>query len=126
MKLLTELKEKAKSIKSQITALYYVGMNEKLPLITRSLIVITVAYALSPVDLIPDFIPILGYLDDLILLPVLISLTIRSIPNDLMVKAKEEARQNPISLKKNWKAGIIVILVWVSLISILVYKLVRV
>ena len=97
MKLLKKFNEKAKDLKSQITALYYVSRNQKLPLLTKTLIVITVAYALSPVDLIPDFIPVLGSLDDLILLPFLISLTIKSIPNDLLMEAREEVKKNPIS-----------------------------
>ena len=93
MKLLKKFNEKAKDLKSQITALYYVSRNQKLPLLTKTLIVITVAYALSPVDLIPDFIPVLGSLDDLILLPFLISLTIKSIPNDLLMEAKRRGQK---------------------------------
>ena len=80
---------------------------------------ITVAYALSPIDLIPDFIPVLGYLDDVVLLPVLVALTLRFIPKEVL----EENRQKAAALwnagkAKKWYYALPVILMWVLLIAL--------
>ena len=72
MKTLT-LKERAKKLKLELTAVYYAYRDPGINLLPKLIIIITLGYALSPIDLIPDFIPILGYLDDLILLPALIT-----------------------------------------------------
>ena len=75
---------------------------------------LVVAYALSPVDLIPDFIPVLGYLDDLILLPIGIALTVRMIPKDIMQESLLKAETILRNKKsKNWVTGIVVILIWI-------------
>lgn len=83
---------------------------------------ITVAYALSPIDLVPDFIPILGYLDDIILLPFLVALTIRFMPKDIL----ERNRQRSVDLwkegkPKKWYYAVPIILIWL-LIIVLVIK----
>lgn len=116
MDIIEKIREKADSLKKQSLALYYAAQHGSLPWLTRILIVFTLAYALSPVDLIPDFIPVLGYLDDFIILPLLISLCIRSIPEHIMGEAEKEAERNPLSLKKNWIAGTIIILIWTALL----------
>ena len=76
------LKERADKLKTDIPAIFLALKDNKTPGIAKILAGITVAYALSPIDLIPDFIPVLGYLDDILLLLVLIALTIRFIPSD--------------------------------------------
>lgn len=116
--------DKAAQLKSQITVLYYVGQSRELPRLTRFLIVFTIAYALSPVDLIPDFIPVLGYLDDLIILPLLITLCIRSVPEQIMTEAKEKAEKNPVSLGKSRTAGVIIVFLWLGLLSLILYKVI--
>lgn len=77
-----------------------------------------IAYALSPLDVIPDFIPVLGILDDLILLPLGLWITIRLIPEDIMRDARDAAaereRGNAGRLPINWCAGAVVILVWIA------------
>jgi len=75
---------------------------------------IVAAYALSPVDLIPDFIPIIGYLDDMILLPLGIALAIRMIPKAVMEDCYERAGSAISGRKKNWIAGGIIIAVWIA------------
>ena len=75
-----------------------------------------VAYALSPVDLIPDFIPILGYLDDFVLLPLGIALAVRMIPADVLMECRESARQGCKSrLPVSRITGVMIVLVWVAL-----------
>lgn len=126
MKLLEKLKSRASALKKEITALYYVYRNPRLPLLPKIIIVITVAYALSPIDLIPDFIPVLGYLDDLIILPALVTLAIKLIPADLMAEARVRAEKEPVRLKKNLLAAGIFISIWVALIALIIVSIFRV
>ena len=92
------------------------------PLIAKIVAGITVAYALSPIDLIPDFIPILGYLDDVILLPTLVSLTLKLIPPDVFATYHEQEKGMSVDRKpKKWYYAIPIILVW-ALIVFLVVK----
>ena len=72
-----DLKARAKKLKTDIPALFLALKDDNTPIIAKIFAGITVAYALSPVDLVPDFIPVLGYLDDVILLPMLVALTIK-------------------------------------------------
>ena len=74
------LKERAKKLKEEIPAVFLSLKDRETPLIAKILAGITIGYALSPIDLIPDFIPVLGYLDDIILLPAFIALTVKFIP----------------------------------------------
>lgn len=80
-----------------------------------------VAYALSPIDLIPDFIPVLGYVDDLILIPAGIYLTIRMVPREVLEECRQRANCEAITSKSKWVAAAIIILLW----SIIVYLIVR-
>lgn len=74
------LKERAKKLKTDIPAIFLALKDNETPIAAKLVAAVTVAYALSPIDLIPDFIPVLGYLDDVILLPALVALTVRLIP----------------------------------------------
>ncbi len=76
----SNLKERAKKLKTDIPALFLALKDKETPILAKVFAAITVLYALSPIDLIPDFIPIFGYLDDVILLPGMIALTIKLIP----------------------------------------------
>lgn len=125
MKRLKYLKEKARKIKSDITTLFYAYKNPKTKLLPKIIIFITLGYALSPVDLIPDFIPVLGYLDDLLIIPSLIALSIKLIPKDIMDESKEKALKEPVRLKDNWLFGSIFILVWILLLTFIVIKILK-
>ena len=81
----------AKALKLDVLALWFVLKNPKMPFWTKVVCFVAVAYALSPIDLIPDFIPVLGYLDDLILVPALVWLALKLIPTDLMNLARNQA-----------------------------------
>lgn len=111
--MLKKIKAWAKRLKRQIFILYYACKDDRVPWYAKVFIACVVAYAFSPIDLIPDFIPILGYLDDVILLPIGIMLALKMIPKDILseceVKAKElEGKSKP----RNWIAGSIIVLIW--------------
>lgn len=111
------LKERAKQLKTDIPAVFLCLKSKGTPLAAKILAGITVVYALSPIDLIPDFIPVLGYLDDIIILPVLIVLTIRLIPRDIFERFQKEAQgmwQN--GRPKKWYYAIPIALIWLIVI----------
>lgn len=85
------LKARARKINTMLPAVFLALRDPKTPRTARILAALTVGYALSPIDLIPDFIPVLGYLDDVLLLPLLITLTIRLIPEDVWERCQKEA-----------------------------------
>ncbi len=125
MKIIKIMKEKAKNLKKEITTIYYAYQNPKTNLLTKIIIIFTIGYALSPIDLIPDFIPILGYLDDLIIIPSLITLSIKLIPKEIMNESREKALREPIILKKNWFFALLFILIWVVLVGVIVLAIIR-
>lgn len=119
-KIITRLKQKAKNLKKEILSLYYAYQDPELPLLPKILIISTVAYALSPIDLIPDFIPVLGYLDDLIILPLMISLSLKLIPVEIMEASREKAEKSDKLLKSNKIAGAIFIFIWIIVLIVIV------
>jgi uncharacterized membrane protein YkvA (DUF1232 family) len=125
MKILKSLKTRAKNLKMEITAVYYAYQNPKVSLLPKIIIIFTLGYTLSPIDLIPDFIPVLGYLDDLIIVPALISLSIRLIPYEIMAEARKKAENEPLKLKKNWVFSIIFILIWLMILTVIGLAILR-
>jgi uncharacterized membrane protein YkvA (DUF1232 family) len=117
-------KAKARKLKLEVYALYLVSKDRRVPWYARVVAVAVVAYAFSPIDLIPDPIPVLGYLDDLILIPLGIALVIKLIPAEVMQDCREKAAVTMQSGKpKNWVAGGIIILIWVGLFAFTCYYL---
>ena len=115
------LKEQAKKLKTDIPAIFFALKDKETPLLAKIFAGITVAYALSPIDFIPDFIPVLGYLDDLILLPLLVALTVKFIPKDVLErnrKLSEEMQSHKLSNK--WYYALPIIFIWVLLISLII------
>ena len=86
------LKQRAKQLKTDIPALFLALSDLQTPILAKVLAGITLCYALSPLDLIPDFIPVLGYLDDVLLLPCLILLTVRLIPAPVWERCRQSAQ----------------------------------
>ena len=78
-----------------------------------------VAYALSPIDLIPDFIPVLGYLDDLVLIPAGVYLALKMIPKEVLQECRQRAGSEPITTKSKWVAAAIIILVWLLVVYLI-------
>ena len=118
--MLTKLKQWAARLKRQLLILYLASKHTKTPWPAKVVATFTLLYALSPIDLIPDFIPILGLLDDILLLPLGIWLAIRLIPDEIWQACKAEALANPQLLKKN-KLGIALILITWLVIGLLAY-----
>lgn len=118
-----DLKTRAKKLKTDIPTLFLALRDKDTPLLAKILAGITVGYALSPIDLIPDFIPVLGYLDDVILLPVLIALTVRFIPREVLERNRRQAEGMWESGKpKKWYYAIPIMAIWI-LIIVLVVKM---
>lgn len=108
-------------LKVEVPAVFIALHKKDTPLAAKLFAGITVAYALSPIDLIPDFIPVLGLLDDLIILPALITLTVRLIPDDIMQVCREEAKSLWADGKpKKWRYAIPVIFVWALVVFLII------
>jgi uncharacterized membrane protein YkvA (DUF1232 family) len=118
------LKAKARKLKQEVHALYLASKDRRVPWPARVLAVMVVAYAFSPIDLIPDPIPVLGYLDDLILIPLGIALVIKLVPSEVLQDCREKAALTTKAGKpKNWVAGGVIILIWISIFAFTVYWL---
>ncbi len=120
------LKIWARRMKRDTMALYLARKDPRVPRLAKVMAMATAAYALSPIDLIPDFIPILGYLDDLIVLPLFIYLTIRLIPPDIMVELRAQADQRLSESRPRSMAGaVVIILIWLSIAIAVAYWLIK-
>jgi len=113
-------KEKAKRLKTDIYALYLAFQDRRTPWYAKAFIILIVAYALSPVDLIPDFIPVIGYLDDLILVPAGIYLAIKMVPEKVIAECRQKAASEKIDSRAKWAAATIILLVWLLVIYLIV------
>ena len=120
----SRLKEWARAIKRDVHALYLASRDPRVPWYAKALAIAVAAYALSPIDLIPDFIPVLGQLDDLILLPLGVLLVVWLIPPGIMAEHREraaQAQERPLSRA----AAVVVVCIWIAsvlLVGWLVYR----
>ncbi|MEG1895515.1 MAG: YkvA family protein [Oscillospiraceae bacterium] len=111
------LKEKAKKLKTDIPAVFLALKDKETPWYAKIIAGITVVYALSPIDFIPDFVPVLGYLDDVILLPMLVTLVIKLIPPPVFCRCRTQSEglwqgQKP----KKWYYALPILAVWAALL----------
>ncbi len=115
------LKQRARQLKSDVPAVFLALKDPETPVIARVLAFLTVAYALSPVDMIPDFIPVVGYLDDLLLLPALVVLTVKCIPDEVWQRSREASANLWAEGKpKKWYYALPIVGVWVVIIVLVV------
>ena len=121
--MLERLKARAEALQAETYSLYLAARDPRTPWTARGLVLLTVAYALSPIDLIPDFVPVLGYLDDLIVVPAGVALALRLIPAEVMADARRKAQVQPPG-RLAAVGAVIIVLIWILAI-ILVYVLVR-
>jgi len=124
--MLDRLKKRARGLKAELYALYLAYRDPRVPLYARIFAAGVVAYAFSPIDLIPDFIPVFGYLDDLVLVPLGIVLARRMIPSPIMeecrIRAKEVIAQGkPV----NRTAAAVIIAIWLLLAALGIFLLAR-
>lgn len=117
--MLQKLKQKAKDLKQNLWLLYRAYKHPKTPWYAKAVSIVTIAYALSPVDLVPDFIPVLGYLDDLLIVPAGIAISLKLIPKDVIKECREMSSEKENLKNKGIFAAIIIILLWIWLISLL-------
>ena len=118
------LRARAKSLKQEVTALYLAYKRKDTPFYAKLVIVLAVAYALSPLDLIPDFIPVLGYLDDLILVPLFIRLAIGLVPPRILAESRAEAESRTRHSKpKKWYYALPVVLIYLLVAAAVIIRL---
>ena len=113
-----------KTLKNQLIVMHLALQDPRTPWTARVLIVLVLAYALSPIDLIPDFIPVLGYLDDIIIVPLGIYFALKFIPEHVYVDCRQQAADYVWHKQKNWIAGSIIILVWLIVIYFIVTSII--
>ncbi|QWC23510.1 DUF1232 domain-containing protein [Bacillus haikouensis] len=112
-----KIKAWAKKLKQQVLVLYLAYKDDRVPWYAKLFTACVVAYTLSPIDLIPDFIPVLGYLDDVILVPLGIMMALKMIPREVIAECEIKAEELMKKDKpKNWVAGTVVILIWVAVL----------
>ena len=107
------LRRWARAIKRDVVALYFAARDPRVPWYAKAVAACVAAYALSPIDLIPDFIPVLGYLDDLVIVPLGILLAVRLIPADVLVELRDEAEKRT-ARPTSRIAAIVIVAVWLS------------
>jgi uncharacterized membrane protein YkvA (DUF1232 family) len=109
-----KLRQRARRLRAETTALWLCARDPRTPRIARLLVAVVVAYALSPIDLIPDFVPVLGYLDDLIVIPLGIALAIRMVPRAVLEESRTRAEQQLRSGRPaSWAAAAAIATIWV-------------
>jgi uncharacterized membrane protein YkvA (DUF1232 family) len=114
---LQRLKDRARDLKRDVYALWFAYRDARTPWYAKGFAALVVAYAFSPIDLIPDFIPVFGYLDDLILVPAGIALALKIIPSAVMQDARVRAEHHLRDKKPvNWVVAGVIILIWLAII----------
>jgi uncharacterized membrane protein YkvA (DUF1232 family) len=112
-----KVKAWAKNLKRQTLVLYLAYKDNRVSWYAKVFIVCVVSYAFSPIDLIPDFIPILGYLDDVIIVPLGIMFALKMIPQDVITTCEVKAKSMMKNRKpKNWIVGVLIVLIWSMII----------
>lgn len=118
-RLIKKWQERARMLKGEAFALYLAYRHPRTPWYAKAFAGLVAAYAFSPIDLIPDFIPVLGYLDDLILVPLGISIALKLIPADIMAECRETAKAKLADGKPtNWALAVLIIGIWAGLVAL--------
>jgi uncharacterized membrane protein YkvA (DUF1232 family) len=124
--LIAKFKKHANALKGEAYALYIAARDPRVPWYAKVFMGLVLAYAFSPIDLIPDFIPVLGYLDDLVIIPLGIALSLKMIPAEVMSDARKQAKElsregNPVSRL----GAVLIILIWLTLLAVVIWLIVR-
>jgi uncharacterized membrane protein YkvA (DUF1232 family) len=115
-------KQRAKALKREVYALYFACRNPRVPWYAKVLAAVIVGYAFSPIDLIPDFIPVLGYLDELVLIPIGVMAVRALIPEPVLTECRERAARLE-GKPTNWLAAVVIVAIWLSLAAAAIYWL---
>lgn len=121
---LAHIKEWAYRVKRDVIAVYFAARNPETPVIVRLLALVVAAYALSPIDLIPDFIPVLGYLDDLLIVPIGLLIVVRLLPPHILEISRTQAAES-MAKPRSLMAAAIFVMIWVLCSVSLIYWLTR-
>jgi uncharacterized membrane protein YkvA (DUF1232 family) len=117
------LKAFAARLKQHLVTLHLAGRDPRTPWYAKAFVACVLAYALSPIDLIPDVIPILGYLDDLVLVPLGIYFAIRLIPPEVLAECRTRAAEMNGTLPHSRKAAAVIVLIWLLMVLLAGYFL---
>lgn len=122
-----KLLERAKLLKKDIPAVFFALKHPKTPLKAKIIAAVAVAYALSPIDLIPDFIPVLGYLDDIIILPALIAASIKLIPAEVLEECRKESESdnNNTRMYNRILYALPVMAVWLIILYLIINQIIK-
>ncbi len=116
----------ARALKRQTFVLYYAWRNPGTPWYAKAWTAMVVAYAFSPIDLIPDFIPVLGYLDDLVLIPLGIFVAMRLIPRHILEDSRRLADERMSSKRPvSWAGAIVIAAIWLAVLVVVAFLVVR-
>ncbi len=122
-RLLERWKTRTIEIRSDALTLYYAYRDPRTPRITRFVAIAVAAYAFSPIDLIPDFIPVLGHLDDMVLVPLGILITVHLIPEEVLLECRMRAKETISARPRLLGAAPVIIVLWAGLLAAAMYAL---
>ena len=121
MEILKKLKEKGQGLKSNVFLLYRSSRDPRMPLHVKILALLIVAYIISPIDIIPDFIPVLGLLDEVILVPIFLTFTVSLIPDEIRQEYQQQDVLNIEDRRLAVMGSVMVLLIWSVLIALCLY-----
>jgi uncharacterized membrane protein YkvA (DUF1232 family) len=117
MSFVANLRARARRLGAEVTALYFAARHPHTPWYAKAFIAAIVAYALSPIDLVPDFIPILGFVDELVLLPFAIALAVKLVPREVMDECRAKASAIArVSARAGRIGAAVIVVLWIALI----------
>ena len=114
------VREWARAVRLDVLVVYLVARDSRVPWPVKVLAAAVAAYALSPIDLIPDFIPVVGYLDDLVIVPLGILAVVKLVPAEVLAELREDAAQRLAARPRSWAAAAAIIVLWLVLLALLV------
>ncbi|OGF46942.1 MAG: hypothetical protein A2231_10345 [Candidatus Firestonebacteria bacterium RIFOXYA2_FULL_40_8] len=114
------IKKAARELSESLKVIYFAMKHPRTPWYAKFLGALVVLYALSPIDLIPDFIPVIGFLDDLIIVPVGLYLVLLMIPKDVIAEIKQKVSKTPLKLEPHPFGGVLIVSIWLILLMLLI------
>ena len=117
---LQKISEWARVVKRDVLVVYLVARDSRVPWPVKMLAAAIAAYALSPIDLIPDFIPVVGYLDDLVIVPLGILAVVKLVPAEILAELREEAARRLAARPRSWAGAAVIVALWLILLAIAV------
>ena len=112
------ISEWARAVKRDVLVVYLVARDSRVPWPVKMLAAAIAAYALSPIDLIPDFIPVVGYLDDLVIVPLGILAVVKLVPAEVLADLREEAARRLVARPRSWAGAAVIVVLWLVVLAI--------